>query len=88
MVKLHFIKRYQTICRDVWKDNPHARCFNCGKIFNFDDTTPDVYRGRYVCPDCFDCDFGYCNGCDCLHRYDDMILTKYHGYYCKSCVKE
>ncbi len=62
-------------------ENPRARCFNCGHVFHwsagandnpiyYNETPGDI--GRYVCPDCYNNDFGYCVECGKLRRYTDM----------------
>lgn len=61
-----------------------ARCCNCGKKFLFDEYDCEIYRGKTLCTECFENDYGYCNECGELNRYSDMN----DDIFCKVCSRE
>lgn len=58
-------------------------CSHCGKTFSFDEETCEIYRGKFICADCFQTYYGYCNECGKLHLYSDMN----DDIVCKECEK-
>ena len=61
----------------------HARCCHCGKVFPWDENVDEVYRGKFLCFDCFDMYYGFCNECGELNKYEDMN----EDIVCKGCTK-
>lgn len=60
-----------------------ATCGDCGKQFYFDDETCAIYRGDFICAECFQDKYGYCNECGELNKYSDMN----EDIVCKGCEK-
>lgn len=62
----------------------NAKCCHCGKIHTWSAYTCAVYNGQFVCEDCYQDYFGYCNKCDMLHKYADMN----DEIICKNCQEK
>ena len=62
----------------------NAVCYHCGKDFGWDEYDGAVYRNKFLCQDCYDMYYVYCNGCGELNKYVDMD----EDIYCKGCVKQ
>lgn len=60
----------------------NARCCHCARKFVWNEYDGHVYRGKVLCPDCFDDHYGYCNECGKLNNYDDMN----DDIICKGCI--
>lgn len=58
-----------------------AICSHCGKIHDWDAEICDVYKGKLICEDCFQNNYGYCNECHKLYKYEDMN----EDIICKEC---
>lgn len=65
----------------VFACSQFAICGDCGKKFFFDDETCVIYRGDFLCAECFQDKYGYCNVCGELNRYTDMN----DEIVCKGC---
>ena len=59
----------------------YAVCCDCGKQFLFDDETCAIYRGDFLCSNCYQDKYGYCNECGELNKYADMN----EDIVCKGC---
>ena len=60
-----------------------VRCCHCGEKFAFDVYSCEGYRGKTLCPNCYDRYYGYCNECGELNRYSDMD----ENIVCGGCQK-
>ena len=58
-----------------------ATCTDCGKKFFFDDETCAIYRDGFLCAECYQDKYGYCNECGELNKYSDMN----DDIVCKGC---
>lgn len=67
----HFYFRTATEYR-YQEEQENAKCCHCGKRHNWDAYEGSVYRGKLLCPDCYQDYYGYCNLCGELHLYSDM----------------
>ena len=61
----------------------NAKCCDCGKIFTWDEEVDEIYNDKYLCFECFDKKYGYCNECGELNKYSDMN----EDIICKGCQK-
>lgn len=50
----------------------NAVCCHCGKVHTWDEYGCDIYQGKYLCKDCYQDYYGYCNKCGKLYKYSDM----------------
>lgn len=73
MANKEFYKEQETV--------ENAICCNCGKIHFWDEQTCEVYRGKFLCEDCYNIYFGFCNECGELNKYLDMN----EEIICKGC---
>lgn len=48
-------------------------CSNCGKKTGWDDETGEIYNGEFICAECYQVEYGFCDVCGKLHKYEDMI---------------
>lgn len=80
MIKLNFNYDYKYGVEMV----ENAVCCHCGKTHTWDEYNCAVYKGKYLCEDCYQDYYGYCNGCGELHKYSDMN----EDIYCEKCNKE
>ena len=67
------------------KDGEKVICNNCGVEFAFDIWDDVLYDGKPICPSCYNNDFGFCEVCNKLHKYEDMIYTDEDGFICNTC---
>ena len=71
-------------------EQKNARCCHCHRIFDWDADTGEVYKGKFLCPDCYQDDFGNCDRCGRLRKYTDTNLfeiDKYGELICDDCMK-
>lgn len=47
-------------------------CCDCGKTHHWDEQDCEIYRDDFLCKDCFESKYGYCNECGELNKYTDM----------------
>lgn len=59
----------------------NAICGCCGNTHDWEDYSCEVYEGKFICSECYQNLFGFCNECDNLYRYEDMN----EDIICKSC---
>lgn len=64
------LKKYYHKTGDWIVEN--AICCHCGKEHTWDAELCAIYQGRFVCEDCYNDYYGYCNECGTLHKYSDM----------------
>ena len=57
-------------------------CCECKNIHNWDEVDCEIYRDNFLCKDCFEKKYGYCNECGELNKYEDMDLN----IVCGGCV--
>lgn len=50
----------------------NAICCHCGKTHYWDEETCEVYRNKFICSECYENHYGYCNECGELNKYTDM----------------
>lgn len=62
----------------------NATCGHCGKQHDWDEETGEIYENKFICPDCYDNYYGYCNECGKLHKYKDMN----DDIICKDCLSK
>lgn len=58
-----------------------ATCSHCGKTFFYDGETCAIYRNTFICNECYQNYYGYCNECGELNKYTDMN----EDIVCKGC---
>lgn len=58
-----------------------AVCWYCEKMHTWSEDTCDVYNGKYICSECFQENFSYCNECGELYFCEE--LNEY--IICKDC---
>lgn len=63
------------------EEKENAICCNCGKVHTWFEDTCAVYNGEFLCEDCYNDYFGYCNNCGELFKYKDMNSE----IICKGC---
>lgn len=65
-------------------ENRLARCYHCFSLFvthDYDEDRGILENGCYVCHDCMDLYYHYCNGCGKIgHRIEFN-----NEYYCREC---
>lgn len=61
----------------------NAVCCNCEETHFWDEYDCEVYRGKFVCADCYQKYFGNCNECGELNKYEDMS----EDIVCRECEK-
>ena len=67
-----------------------ARCCNCHSIFDWNGDTGGIYMGKFLCPDCYNDDFGYCDRCGklCKYKHTNIFeIDKYGELICNNCMK-
>lgn len=60
-------------------------CGHCGETFSAYEDNTVYYNGKPICDHCYYDHYGYCEVCEELHPYDEM-LTDYYGNYCAKCI--
>lgn len=60
-----------------------AQCHHCSNIFTWEEETCEVYEEKFLCSDCYDKYYGYCNECGELNLYSDMN----DDIICKGCER-
>lgn len=50
----------------------YAVCAHCGKKFFYSGETCAIYREDFICNNCYQNHYGYCNKCGELNKYIDM----------------
>lgn len=61
----------------------NALCCHCGKVHLWDEQLDEVYQNKFLCFECFDMYYGYCNSCGELNKYCEMS----EDIICKGCEK-
>ena len=59
----------------------NAICCHCGKTHFWHEQVCEVYRGKFLCEDCYNKYYGFCNNCGELNKYIDMN----ENIVCKGC---
>lgn len=58
-------------------------CVDCGRIHTWDEYDCEMYNNGFLCKECFEEKYGYCNLCGGLNKYSDMDCN----IECKECVE-
>ena len=59
-------------------------CGHCGGTFSAYEDDTVYYNGKPICDHCYQDHYGYCEVCQELHPYDEMLFAD--GYYCEKCI--
>lgn len=68
---------------DDWSDVivKDAICCNCGNVHEWDEDTCAIYMDKFVCEDCYQASFSYCEECGRLTKRSDIA----YDYICNTC---
>ena len=61
-------------------------CAHCGGAFDFDEYDAHKVGAGWLCFDCYDNFYTYCNECAQIVKYDDCLYTDANGFVCFACV--
>lgn len=74
-------KEYGTLGDD------YVRCYDCDTRVHIDDAYWVEEYGDYVCADCFNDFYSYCDNCGEVYRIDDLREDENGNYYCDECIE-
>jgi hypothetical protein len=66
-------------------DKQKMVCGHCKEEFDQDPDDTVYYNGKPICDYCFQNLYGYCEVCQEVHPYDEMLVD-YYGNYCAKCI--
>lgn len=69
---------------DTKDEKKEMVCGHCGKTFSEYEDDTVYYNGKPLCDFCYQDYYGYCEECEELHPYDEMLFAD--GYYCEQCI--
>lgn len=78
------------ICNDCLNDSDIYRvCNDCGTVFNIESEGIYDHDGNYVCSNCADGNYFFCDGCEEYYSYDESDAHDTEDcIYCDNCYEE
>ena len=74
-LKIEYEDQQRTYRSDEWDMVSYGEeiiCAHCGKKASWDDDTGEIYNGEFICAECYQVYYGFCDVCGKLHKYTDM----------------
>lgn len=78
------LKKYVNKDIDTKDKKKEMVCGHCGETFSSYEDNTIYYNGKPICDHCYYDHYGYCEVCEELHPYDEMLFAD--GYYCEQCI--